>query len=588
MATIPSLQHDYVVVGAGSAGCVLASRLSEDPAVRVCLLEAGGSDRNVLIHCPAGLALLAKGSTANWGFETVPQAGLNGRRGYVPRGKVLGGSSSINAMVYTRGQPEDYDAWAAAGNPGWGWDDVLPYFRRAEHNERGADAFHGADGPLNVADLRSPNRFSRLFVEAAVQAGERANSDFNGAQQEGVGLYQVTHRNGERCSVAKAYLTPHLGRPNLEVLTHAHVLRVVFEGRRAVGVEVRLADGRTSTVRATREVLLAAGAVQSPQLLMLSGVGPGAHLQRHGISTLHDLPGVGANLHDHVDVIQVIDAPRLTELFGLSGRGVLRSISATLEWRRRRTGPLTTNYAEAGGFIRSRAEETRPDLQLHFVVAKLVDHGRKTVFGHGYSAHVCLLQPKSRGTLRLASADPLAAPAIDPAFLAERDDVERLVRGFRRLREILRQPALAAHGGVELPVSASAVSDAQIEAFIRAHADTISHPVGTCGMGRGAMAVVDADLRVHGLEGLRVVDASIMPTIVSGNTNAPVVMIAEKAAERIRAAARDGERGSAAPLEMPGGRAAALLDAPEPVALPAARSPIAGSASQPILPRSSL
>jgi choline dehydrogenase-like flavoprotein len=287
-------------------------------------------------------------------------------------------------------------------------------------------------------------------------------------------------------------------------------------------------------VRATREVLLAAGAVQSPQLLMLSGVGPGAHLQRHGISTVHDLPGVGANLHDHVDVIQVIDAPRLTELFGLSGRGVLRSISATLEWRRRRTGPLTTNYAEAGGFIRSRAEETRPDLQLHFVVAKLVDHGRKTVFGHGYSAHVCLLQPKSRGTLRLASADPLAAPAIDPAFLSERDDVERLVRGFRRLREILRQPALAAHGGVELPVSASAVSDAQIEAFIRAHADTIYHPVGTCGMGSGAMAVVDADLRVHGLEGLRVVDASIMPTMPSANLNASVLMIAEKASDMIR------------------------------------------------------
>ncbi|HEX7888016.1 MAG TPA: choline dehydrogenase [Ramlibacter sp.] len=531
---------DYLVVGGGSAGCVLAARLSEDPSVQVALLEAGPPDTSVLIHCPAGLALLARNGQANWGFQTVPQAGLNGRRGYQPRGKVLGGSSSVNAMIYARGHRADYDAWAAAGNTGWSWDEVLPYFKRAEHNERGADAFHGTGGPLNVMDLRSPHRFGPVFVDAAKEAGFRENRDFNGAEQEGVGLYQVTHRNGERFSAAKAYLAPNRHRANLHVLTGAHATRVLFEGRRATGVAF-LQDGVERQVRARREVLLSAGALLSPQLLMLSGVGPAEELRRQGIPLVHDLPGVGRNLHDHVDVVQVVDAPHLTDLFGLSFPGILNTLKGILEWRRQRSGMLTTNFAEAGGFIRSSPQEALPDLQLHFVIGKLVDHGRKTVFGHGYSCHVCLLRPKSRGTLTLASADPLAAPRIDPNFLADDDDTRRLVKGFRLMREILAQPALADHRGRELATSAAACSDEQIEAFVRSHADTIYHPVGTCRMGSDALAVVDPQLRVHGLEGLRVVDASIMPSIVGGNTNAPVIMIGEKAAEMIRQSARRPE-----------------------------------------------
>ncbi len=522
---------DYVIVGAGSAGCVLAARLSEDPAVQVTLLEAGPADSSVLIHCPAGLGVMARSPTSgfahNWAFSTVPQAGLAGRRGYQPRGKVLGGSSSINAMIYTRGVPQDYDAWAAEGNAGWAWDQVLPLFRHAEHTERGADRFHGADGPLNVKDLSDPNPFSLAFVEAGVQAGYRHNLDFNGAEQEGVGLYQVTHRNGERFSAAKAYLTPNRARPNLHVVTGAHATRVLLEHGRAVGVAY-LQGGREHTARAEREVILSAGALQSPQLLMLSGIGPADHLRQHGIEVRHDLPGVGANLHDHPDVVQVWDANQAYELFGLSLRGGWRTAQAIGQWRRQRRGMLTTNFAEAGGFIKSDAAEPVPDLQLHFVVGKLVNHGRATVFGHGFSCHVCVLRPRSRGSLRLASGDPLAAPLIDPAFLQDGDDVRRMVVGFKLMRELLQQPALARRGGVER--SAAARTDAEIEAFIRRHADTIYHPVGSCRMGHGPLDVVDDRLRVRGIAGLRVVDASIMPSLVGGNTNAPVIMIAEKAA----------------------------------------------------------
>lgn len=534
--------YDYIIVGGGSGGSVLAGRLSEDPAIRVALVEAGPADRSVLIHCPAGLALMAKYELNGWGYNTVPQPGLNGRRGYQPRGKVLGGSSSINAMVYARGVAWDYDQWAARGNPGWSWADVLPYFKRSEHNERGADALHGQGGPLNVMDLRSPNAFLPAYIEAGKQAGYKYNPDFNGPAQEGVGAYQVTHKNGERWSAAKGYLTPHLGRSNLTVITQAltsRVLTEVVDGQpRATGVEYRGDGGRdnaqTLRLKPGGEVLLCAGSFGSPQLLMLSGIGPTEHLRQHGIAVVQELPGVGENLHDHPDVVIVVNAPKVSDLFGLSLKGVVSMLRGVFEWRRSRSGPLTSNFAEGGGFIKSAPGEAIPDLQWHFVVGKLVDHGRKTVFGHGYSCHVCLLRPKSRGTLRLTSADPQAPPLIDPDFLKHPDDMARMVRGFKLTRRLLQQTALTRFGGVESQASASAQSDAQIEQFIRNHADTIYHPVGTCRMGSDAMAVVDARLRVHGVGQLRVVDASVMPQVVGGNTNAPVVMMAEKAVDMIR------------------------------------------------------
>jgi choline dehydrogenase-like flavoprotein len=526
-------EFDYVVVGGGSAGCVLAGRLSEDPAVRVCLVEAGPPDDSALVTTPVGAALLVPTRIRNWAFETVPQQALFQRRGYQPRGRMLGGSSSLNAMIYMRGHPSDYDDWAAAGATGWAWRDVLPYFLRAENNERGASDLHGVGGPLNVADLRSPNPFARLFVEAGKEAGFPLNEDFNGPRQEGVGMYQVTQKGGERWSAARAYLHPAVGRPNLAVYTEAHALRVLFTGGRASGVEIWRA-GRAETVAAAREVVLAAGAFQSPQLLMCSGVGPGEHLRALGLQVVHDAPGVGEGLQDHPDYI-INRKIGSGELMGVSLGGTLRLAKEVWRYVRERRGMLTSNFAEAGGFVKSEPGIERPDLQLHFVVGMVDNHNRTLHLGHGLSCHVCVLRPKSRGTVRLASRDARDAPLIDPRFLAEPEDLAALVRGFKLVRRILDAPALGAFPSTEL-YTAQVQSDAEIERAIRARADTVYHPAGTCRMGSDAGAVLDPELRVRGVQGLRVADCSVMPSLIGGNTNAPAMMIGERAADFMRRA----------------------------------------------------
>jgi choline dehydrogenase-like flavoprotein len=531
------VEVDYIVVGGGSGGCVLAARLSEDPATSVALLEAGGANDGVLNRVPTGAALhIIKRNAFNWAFSTVPQPGFGGRLGYQPRGRGLGGSSSINAMVYLRGQREDYDDWAAGGATGWGWKDVLPYFLRSENNERASldPASHGRGGPLNVADLRSPHPFAARFIEAGVQAGLPRNDDFAGATQEGVGWYQVTQKNGERWSVARAYVDPARGRPNLRIETDAFATQVLFDGRRAVGVRFTQ-GGQVRELRARREVLLAAGALQTPQLLMVSGIGPAAHLRELGIGLVADLP-VGDNLQDHPDII-INRRVASTDLLGFSVPGAWKLLREIGRWRRERRGLLTSNFAEAGAFIRTLPDQVRPDLQLHFVIGMVDDHNRRYHWGHGMSCHSCPLRPKSRGTVRLASKDMRDAPVVDPRFLSHEDDLETLVRGFKLVRRIFAQPAFAQFGGADPKRElyyADVRTDDEIRAAIRAHADTIYHPVGTCRMGSDERAVVDTELRVRGVDGLRVVDASVMPTLVSGNTNAPVVMIAERASDLIR------------------------------------------------------
>ncbi len=531
------MNFDYVIVGGGSAGSTLASRLSENPSVTVCLLEAGGDGKGVLIRAPAGIALMISGRPKinNWAFETVPQPGLNGRRGFQPRGKALGGSSAINAMLYVRGHRSDYDDWAALGCVGWSFREVLPYFLRSEANEKGGDSWHGDSGPLQVANQKNPRAITDAFLRAAGELQHRANADFNGPEQEGVGLYQVTQfhapgKAGERCSAAAAYLHPREGRGNLTIVTKAHVTKIEFDGNRAKSVRY-LIGGNEQSVGANREIILCGGAFNSPQLLQLSGVGRPDDLRRHGVEVLHELNGVGRNLRDHPDFVLAYKSND-TDLLGLGPVGMIKTVRDIIRWRKDGTGPIASPGAEAGGFLKTDPSLARPDIQLHFVVSIIDDHARKLHLGYGFSCHVCVLRPKSAGRVFLQSPDPMAAPAIDPGFLSDPEDVRVLTKGAKMTRAILEAPALAKYRKKEL-YTKEGMTDAEWESHIRARADTVYHPVGTCRMGVDETAVVDPQLRVRGLEGLRVVDASIFPTLIGGNTNAPTIMIAEKAADMI-------------------------------------------------------
>lgn len=523
-------EFDYIIIGAGSAGCVLANRLSADPQVQLLLVEAGPRDRNPFIHMPAGLARLAGNRRLNWSYHTEPEPQLQGRRLWWPRGKVLGGSSSINAMCYVRGVAGDYDRWAAAGATGWDWAGVLPWFRRSEHNSRGGDALHGDDGPLHVSDLRHVNPLSHAFVEAGVQAGHPHNQDFNGPTQIGVGLYQVTQKEGARCSSAAAYLAPVRQRRNLQVLTGAQVERILVDAGRAHGIALRH-GGQRRHLHARCEVLLSAGAVNSPQLLMLSGIGPADALRAHGIAVQLDQPQVGANLQDHLDICTLyrtvpgVSYDRASEL------------KIAFDWfLRGHRGAGSSNIAEAGGFVRSHlAADERADIQFHFVPAMLDDHGRHRLPGDGYTLHACYLHPRSRGHIALAGADPSQPPRIHANYLGDSDgfDLRMMIEAARLSRDLLRQPAFDRWRRAPVFPAREDLDDAGLEAFIRAKAETIYHPVGTCRMGSDDAAVLDPQLRLRGVEGLRVIDASAMPTLVSGNTNAPVIMMAERAAALI-------------------------------------------------------
>jgi len=525
---------DYIIIGAGSAGSVLANRLSADGATKICLLEAGKPDHSWMIDTPIGMIGLLKSRAYNWYFHTEAQANLNGRKLYWPRGKTLGGSSSINAMIYMRGVPGDYDEWQSLGAPGWGWNAVLPIFKQLENNERGGDDFHGVGGELNVADLGNPNPLAKLFIDSAIEAGLPANGDFNGPDQEGAGPYQVTQKNGRRASAARAFLDAAKSRPNLTIHTGAHVARILLDGKRANGVEVRL--GQTMTrLSARREIICAGGAINSPQLLLLSGIGPRAELARHGIPQIHELPGVGRNLQDHLDAC-VIMRDGSKRAIGVGPGTPLAIAKAFFEYRKSGAGMFASNAAEAGAFARLTPESARPEVQFHFLPTMLRDHGRKLTPGYGMTLHCCQLRPKSRGYISLKSNDPFADPLIEPNYLSHDDDIQELLAAVKLGRKIMNTPHMKqAAGGVEIDPGANVTSDAQVMEFIRNTAETIYHPVGTCKMGRDDMAVVDDRLRVHGIAGLRVADASIMPRLIGGNTNAACMMIGEKAARMILA-----------------------------------------------------
>jgi len=536
---IMATTYDFIIVGAGSAGCVLANRLSANPDHKVLLLEAGGADRNPLFRLPMLMGKLFHSGIYNWHYHTEPEPYLNDRSLYWPRGKVLGGTSTINGMIYVRGNRHDYDRWAQMGNPGWSWDEVLPAFRRSEGHIQRDDTFHNQNGELTVCRARGWNTLLDVFNEAGQQAGYPANDDFNGAEQEGFGRYDFTIARGKRCSAAFAFLNPVKNRPNLTIITGAHTQRVLIENGQAVGVEYRR-SGRVSQARASREVILAAGVVNSPQILMLSGVGPADELTRHGIDIIQELPGVGKNLQDHVDCVMAWECRKPVTLYAdLRADKLVWSVMQGMLFGE---GITTTFPYEAGAFVKSRPDLVAPDIQLHFMPAleKTANLHFPNPFkkerveaNHGFSMRVGPVNPQSRGEIRLRSADPLAAPCINANYLQTEFDIQTMVNAIRLAREIIKQPAFAPYRGAELAPGPALQSDAELTAWLRNHAMTTFHPVGTCKMGNDTMAVVDAQLKVHGIEHLRVVDASIMPIISSGNTNAPTIMIAERGADFI-------------------------------------------------------
>lgn len=531
-------EFDYVVVGGGAGGCVVASRLSENPDISVCLLEAGGDGTDVLIRAPVGIAAIVPNNinNTNWQFQTVPQRGLNGRRGYQPRGKALGGSTAINAMVYSRGHFSDYDGWAAAGNSGWSYAEVLPYFKKSEHNENFPDpAYHGQGGPLNVMQVKDPSRMCDVFMDACESVGIPRNPDYNGAQHHGCMLFQGMVKGGERCSASRAFIEPNLSRANLTVITKAHVNRLLIEDKKAIGVEY-FRDDQALHVKARREVILAGGAYATPQLLMLSGIGPAGHLQELSIPVVLDVPGVGQNLMDHINAELTYRSPGNLETFGISLLGGLRMLRSIVEWWRHKTGRVASFISEVGAYYRTTPEAEFDDISAQFLIALAEDHGRKVVVGHGYFLHVTLARPRSRGEVKLASADSRDMPLIDPRYFSDPYDVPTLVKGTQMALDILESPAFAPYRGKMLH-QFDRNNPKQIEEMLRKHSDTEYHPCGTCKMGPDSdpMAVVDAELRVKGIANLRIADASIFPSITTNNTTAPVIMVGEKCADFIKA-----------------------------------------------------